>query len=198
MRRMFPLGLLLCLLVAAPAQAKEVLSAKVCGENGCVTSRDRALIAGLAEGGDPVDPPKAAAPFFRVRLTIGDEKGKVMDRFWTHFMPKGELIRGSDGTWMPATDAYTSALKKVVNPSMAAYPASRLAKLLAGDRPVRTSQAQPPGSQPDTESGGIAVTTIALVGGGVLTVAALLLLHFSRRDRRRSLSTRPSVWQAGQ
>jgi hypothetical protein len=189
MRRVFPLGLLLCLVLAAPAQAKEVLSAKVCGENGCVTSRDRGLIAGLAEGGDPVDPPKAAAPFFRVRLTIGDEKGKVMDRFWTHFVPKGELIRGSDGTWMPATDAYTGALKKVVNPSMAAYPASRLAKLLATDKPVPAYQAQvssvvePPRPQSGADGGGIAVTTIGLVSGGALAVAVLLLFAVRRRRR---------------
>jgi hypothetical protein len=190
MRRLFPLGLLLCLLLAAPAHAKEVLSAKVCGENGCVMSRDRGLIAGLAEGGDPVDPPKAAAPFFRVRLTIGDEKGKVMDRFWTHFVPKGELIRGSDGTWMPATDTYTGALKKVVNPSMAAYPASRLAKLLASDQSVPTYQAdvssavEPPPSQPETDGAGIAMTTIGLVGGGAVAV----LLLFTVRRRRRTVA----------
>jgi hypothetical protein len=196
MKRRFPFGLLLCLMLAAPAQAKEVLSAKVCGENRCVMSRDRGLIAGLAEGGDPVDPPRAAAPFFRVRLTIGDENGKVMERFWTHFMPKGELIRGSDGAWMPATIAYTGALKKVVNPSMAAYPASRLTKLLASDQPVATDHAQvsnvpkPPRSRPETDGGGIAVTTIGLVGGGALAVAALLL--FAARRRRRMVA-RPSA-----
>jgi hypothetical protein len=147
------------------------------------------LIAALADGGDPVDPPTAAAPFFRVRLTIGDEKGKVMDRFWTHFMPEGELIRGSDGTWMPATDGYTSALKKVVNPSMAALPASQLAKLLASDQPVPTYQAQlssfeePPASQPETDGGGIAVTTMGFVGGGALAVAVLLVFAVRRRRR---------------
>ena len=189
MRPLFPLGLLLCLVLAAPAQAKEVLSAKVCGENGCVTSRDRGLIAALAEGGDPVDPPKAAAPFFRVRLTVGDEKGNVMERFWTHFVPKGELIRGSDGTWMPATDAYTGALKKVVNPSMVAYPASRLAKLLASDQPVTTYQAhvsgvaEPSLSQPETAGGGTTVTTIGLVAGGALAIAGLLVFAVRRRRR---------------
>ena len=189
MRLLLPLGLLLCLVLAAPAEAKEVLSAKVCGQNGCVTSRDRGAIAGLAEGGDPVDPPSAAAPFFRVRLTIGDETGNVTDRFWTHFVPKGELIRGSDGTWMAATDAYTGALKKVVNPSMAAYPASRLAKLLARDHPVATSQAdvssvaEPPRSQPETDGGGIAVTTIGVVGGGALALAVLVLFVVRRRRR---------------
>jgi hypothetical protein len=198
MRRLFPLGLLLCLVLAAPAQAKEVLSAKVCGENGCVTSRDRDLIAGLAEGGDPVDPPKAAAPFFRVRLTIGDETGKVMDRFWTHFMPKGELIRGSGGTWMPATDAYIGALKKVVKPSMAAYPASRLAKLLASDQSAPTHQAdvssvvEPPRAQPETDGGGIAVRTIGLVGGGALAVALAVLVLFVVRRRRR-MTAHPSA-----
>jgi hypothetical protein len=184
MSRLFPLGLLLSLLLAAPAQAKEVLSAKVCGENGCVTSRDRGLIAGLAEGGDPVDPPKAAAPFFRVRLTVGDEKGQVMDRFWTHFMPKGELIRGSDGTWMPAPDSYTGALKKVVNPSIAAYPAARLAKLLTSDRQAQVaSVVEPPRSQPGTDGGGAAVTTIGWVGGGALAAATLLLFAVRRRRR---------------
>ena len=189
MSRLFPLGLLVCLLLAAPAQAKEVLAAKVCGENGCVTSQDRDVIAGLAEGGPPVNPPKAAAPFFRVHLTIGDEKGKAMDRFWTHFMPQGELIRGSDGTWMPATDAYTGALKKVVNPSMAAYPASRLANLLASDQPVPTDQAQASNvreqaqSQTETDGGGGAVMTIALVSGGALAVAVLLLFAVRRRRR---------------
>jgi hypothetical protein len=195
MRRLLPLPLLLCLLLAAPAQAKEVLAAKVCGENGCATSRDRDLIAALAEGGDPVDPPNAAAPFFRVRLTIGEDNGKVMDRFWTHFMPKGELIRGSDGTWMPATKAYTDALKQVVNPSMAAYPAAQLAKLLAGDEPLPSYQAQvssvmePPRSQPETDGGGLALTTIGLAGGA-LAVAVLLL--FALRRRRRMVA-RPSA-----
>src|SRR5688572_13597018 len=106
MRRLFAIGLLLCVALAAPARAKEVLSVMVCGENGCATSRDRDVIAGLAEGGDPVDPPEAAAPFFRVRMTVGDEDGKAVDRFWTYFMPKGELIRNTDGTWMPAGEAY--------------------------------------------------------------------------------------------
>jgi uncharacterized protein (TIGR03382 family) len=119
-----------------------------------------------------------------------------MDRFWTHFMPKGELIRGSDGTWMPATDAYTGALKKVVNPSMAAYPAARLAKLLASDQPVPNHQAQAssaaeaPRSQADTDDAGIAVTTITMIGGGALAAAVLLL--FAVRRRRRMVA-RPSA-----
>src|SRR5215207_3336041 len=196
MRHLLPIVLLLCLAAAAPADAKEVLSAKVCGANGCESSRDRALIAALGEGGDPVDPPKAAAPFFRVRLTIGEANGKVMDRFWTHFMPKGELIRGSDGTWMPATDAYTGALKKIVTPSTEAYPASGLAKLLAGDQPVPSSQAkvssvvegpQPP---PAAAGGGITWTTIGLVVAGALAVAALVLLAVRRRRR---MVVRPRV-----
>ncbi len=196
MRHLVPIVLLLCLTVAAPAEAKEVLSATVCGANECETSRDRVLIAGLAEGGDPVDPPKAAAPFFRVRLTIGEENGKAMDRFWTHFMPKGELIRGSDGTWMPAGDAYTGALKKIVNPSMEAYPASGLAKLLAGDQPVPTSQAQvsrvvePPQPPPAADGGGITAATIGLVVAGALAVAALVLLVVRRRRR---MVARPRV-----
>ena len=189
MRHLVLIVLLLCLTAAAPADAKTVLSATVCGANGCETSRDRALIAGLAEGGDPVVPPKAAAPFFRVRLTVGERNGKVMDRFWAHFMPKGELIRGSDGTWMPAGDAYTDALKKIVNPSMEAYPASALAKLLDGDRPLPGSHAQlssvleGPQPPPAADGGRITRATIGLVVAGALAVAALVLLAVRRRRR---------------
>ena len=191
MRHLLPIVLLLCLAAAAPADAKEVLSAKVCGANGCESSRDRALIAALGEGGDPVDPPKAAAPFFRVRLTIGEANGKVMDRFWTHFLPKGELIRGSDGTWMPAGDAYTDALKKIVNPGMAAYPASGLAKLLAGDKPVPSYEArvssvvEPPPPPPAADGGGITAATIGIVVAGSLALAALVLLTVRRRTAAR-------------
>jgi MYXO-CTERM domain-containing protein len=196
MRHLVPIVLLLCLMAAARAEAKTVLSAKVCGANGCETSRDRALIAGLAEGGDPVDPPKAAAPFFRVRLTVGEANGKVMDRFWTQFMPKGELIRGSDGTWMPASEAYTDALKKIVNPSMEAYPASALAKLLDGDPPVPSSQAQVssvvqgPQPPPAGEGGRSTWATIGMIVAGALAVAALALLAVRRRRR---MVVRPRV-----
>jgi hypothetical protein len=189
MRHLVLIVLLLYLTAAAPAEAKTVLSAKVCGANGCETSRDRALIAGLAEGGDPVNPPNAPAPFFRVRLTVGERNGKVMDRFWTHFMPKGELIRGSDGTWMPASEAYTDALKKIVNPSMEAYPASALAKLVAGDQPVPSPQAQlssvveGPQAPPAADGGRITWATIGLVVAGALAVAALVLLAIRRRRR---------------
>jgi hypothetical protein len=196
MRHLVPVVLLLCL-AAAPAEAKTVLSAEVCGANGCETSRDRALIAGLAEGGDPVDPPKAAAPFFRVRLTVGEGNGKVMDRFWTHFMPKGELIRGSDGTWMPASYAYTDALKKIVNPSMEAYPAAALAQLLDGDQPVPSPQAQvssvvegPQPPPPAADGGGITRAAIGLIVAGALAAAALVLLS---ARRRRRMDVRPRV-----
>src|SRR5215210_9256759 len=107
-----------------------------------------------------------------------------------------QAIRGSDGTWMPATDAYTGALKKVVNPSMEAYPASRLAKLLASDQPVPDYQAQvagvvePPPSHTATDGGGIAATTAGLVGGGALALVGLLL--FAAR-RRRHMVERPSA-----
>jgi len=38
MRQLVPIVLLLCLMVAAPADAKKVLSATVCGANGCESS----------------------------------------------------------------------------------------------------------------------------------------------------------------
>lgn len=191
MRHRLAIVLLVCLTVAWPAEAKQILSAKVCGANGCETSRDRALISGLADGGDPVHPPEATAPFFRVGLTVGEESGHVMDRFWTHFMPKGELIRGSDGTWMHAGEAYTGALKKIVTPRMDAYPGAGLAKLLAGDQPVPTHQAQassvlePPQPPPAAEGRGIAQTTIGLVVAGSLAVAALALVVLLRRKAGR-------------
>lgn len=97
---------------------------------------------------------------------------------------------------MPATEAYTGALKKVVDPSMTAYPASRLAKLLAGDRPVPKDEAQvssvveAPPSPPAPETGASTATTVGLVGGGTLALAGLLL--FAAR-RRRHLGASPDA-----
>ena len=184
MRRLFPIGLVLSLTLAMPAHAKEVISAKVCGAARCATSRDRDLIAALAEGGDPVDPPETVSPFFRVRLEIGEESGRVMERFWTHFVPRGELVRGSDGTWMPATRAYTSALKKVVDPDMEAYPASRLSELLAGDRPVPVYEAQVSEvvhAPPATSGGGLnTILAIGLAAAGTFVVLAVATSRAAR------------------
>jgi hypothetical protein len=84
----------------------------------------------------------------------------------------------------------------VVNPTIAAYPASWLAKLLAGDEPVPRYQAQvssvvePPRSQPEAGGGGIALTTIGWVGAGAIAVAVLVLVAVRRRRR---MVARPSA-----
>ena len=81
---------------------------------------------------------------------------------------------------------------------MAAYPASRLAKLVASDQPVpahpapASSVVEPPRSQPERDGGGIALTTIGLVGGGAFAVAVLLLFAVGRRAVTRANVAEPA------
>jgi hypothetical protein len=175
MRRLL-LSLSLLLLAVPTASAKGVIAAKVCGADGCRVTHDRAATGGLAEGGDPTDPPAAAARFFRVRLTVGDEAGTPAAGFWTHYVPSAGLIRGADGTWMPVGPAYARSFARVSR-GLHAFPAARLAQTIAGDAPARhftaqvSSVVEPPTRE--TDGDGIPGWVLAAAAGGLLLLAGL-------------------------
>ena len=98
---------------------------------------------------------------------------------------------------MPAADAFSTALKQVVDPGMQALPASRLAKLLAVDRLVPVPRARvsevvefSPSSAAAADGGGPAAWTIGLAAAGALAIASLVVLGLRRR---RHVAARPSA-----
>ena len=193
MRRLFLLTIVLMAVSAPAASAKGILAAKVCGADGCETVRDRSALVDLAEGGEPTDPPAAAASFFRVRITAG-ERGHGQDSFWTHFVPSARLIRGSDGTWMPVGPDYARTFAKLSR-GLHAYPASRMEKILAADRPAPRYSAQvssvvePPAGAVDPAG----PSRLPWYLGGALLLLAVMAFPFRpsrfgprRRQRRGS------------
>jgi hypothetical protein len=91
-------------LVTAPAQAKELLGAQLCGPGGCVTARE----AGMVEGrnglfGGELAAPAEAGPWYRGYLLAGD-RGKVVGKLLFYYVPEtGQAVEpgryGNSSTW---------------------------------------------------------------------------------------------------
>jgi hypothetical protein len=86
--------------VGAPlAAAKEVTQAKVCGSDGCTTTRDPALLQGLMNGGPPADPPAHPSGAFRIQAKVVEPGGATIGRFTNWWVPRTQLVVGEDGGW---------------------------------------------------------------------------------------------------
>ena len=106
------------LLWAAPANAKELLGAQLCGVQGCVTQRDATLVEGPGGpfgGNGSVATPAKPGAWYRGYLLLGD-RGKVFGRAPFFYVPDGQLIV------QPGEGA---------QPTTWSHPEGRLAGLLA-------------------------------------------------------------------
>jgi hypothetical protein len=108
--------LVLSLILAAEATAKEVVAAKVCGASDCREVRDEKSLLALHEGGPPADPPDKASAFYRAELTV---KGDGNDRFTFELVlvPNAGMVRGDndDGSfaWMPVSDTAVAQFRRM-------------------------------------------------------------------------------------
>ena len=89
-------------IVAAPASAKELGGAKVCGKTDCAKiphSDQKTLMAFASAEGTPNDDPPAGE-FYTVKLFVLDEVGKKHG-WWIDYYPAENLIRvdGEFGDW---------------------------------------------------------------------------------------------------
>ena len=120
MRRLLAIALPAVLLLCAPAAAKEVTGATVCGADGC-----RAMDGvgeELLQGGPPVDAPAQGEPF--VRLVFRFAAGRETHRVRNIFMPRSGLLLGDDGrTWLQPMEVATLRRHAA---TVAPFPASRL------------------------------------------------------------------------
>ncbi|MDP9286014.1 MAG: hypothetical protein M3P41_13825 [Actinomycetota bacterium] len=118
MKRLVLVSILTALLAAAPAQAKELLGAQLCGADGCVTQRDSMLAEGPGgpfSGSGSIATPAKPGGWYRGYLLAGDH-GKVFGRLPFFYVPDGHLIV------QPGEGA---------QPTTWSHPEGRLAALLA-------------------------------------------------------------------
>jgi hypothetical protein len=120
------------LLCAAPANAKELLGAQLCGAGGCATERQAGLFEGHGGplGGGMVAAPAQAGPWYRGALLLGD-RGKVFGRYAFYYVPEGRLVvqPGMDGqttTWLKAEGSLAGLLERLAA-KLHPFPAPKLA-----------------------------------------------------------------------
>jgi hypothetical protein len=82
------------LAAAGAAQAKEIVSLKLCGTTGCNTVTDRDTLRGWEAEGDPAQvwQPMPAA-FYTVAIAFGDDKGNVIHSDTAYWLPSSNLMR---------------------------------------------------------------------------------------------------------
>jgi hypothetical protein len=181
MKRALPhplaLAILALALLPASASAKEVVKAQVCGADGCVNVSN-ALAMDLMDGGPPSNPPKEAAPFFTARLWIAVDNGKT-ERFDTVFVPRYELMRGADGTWMDPPVQTVTAFERGAR-GLEASPASDLGPL---PEPVDAQVVETvgPPTDPAPVDDGSSTWLIAALGLGAAAATSALVLYLRRR-----------------
>ena len=178
------------MVLAAPAVAKEIEEATVCGAGGCTKVTPRGDAHAMLEGGAVSDAP-APAPFYRIRLGIGDGSGKVFERFSILYVPSAGKVLAMDGQWMNTTMAAERALDRVTR-GHRPLPAKRLKTVpVEAAETIGTSLApeivMPPDAGPGS-GGGVPAWLIVLAAGGGLALAgggaAWALMRRPGADRR--------------
>jgi hypothetical protein len=191
----------LAVLAALPASAlaKEPVRATVCGAGGCVTSKDRAAILPLTEGGPLAPGPATGAPAYRVRLKIaaGQTPGGRPHyvSFATWIAPSLHLLRGSDGVWMELPAATLAALRDVA-PKLRPFPAARLP--LGGhyagpgsDSLAPETYAPTPAPARDTSSGPSLLWLGGIIAAGLAALAGVWLVARRRRGHPPASAVTP-------
>jgi len=177
-RRLIPLLLVLAALVAAPAAAaKEITSVKACGDSGCVTTKDPAILQGLMNGGPPTVPPDAHAPAVRLTATITEPGGDVVGTVQSQWVPSLGLLVAEDGTWMKLPASAERALDALGVRPFAVPGATKPAASPA-----------PATAPPATDDGDFPAWLLVVAGlalAGVLVAAAL----YAQRPRPRQSVT---------
>jgi hypothetical protein len=190
------------MVLAAPAVAKEIEEATVCGAGGCTKVAARDDAHAMLEGGAVSDAP-ASAPFYRIRLGIGDSSGTVFERFSILYVPSAGKVRAIDGQWMNTTTAAERALDRVTL-AHRPFPAKRL-NTAPGEAAETIGTSLPPeivtaaDDGPPTGGGGVPAWLIVLAAGGGLALmgggAAWALRRRPSGGAARALRRRPSGGQ---
>jgi hypothetical protein len=174
-----------CLTLVAPATAKKVTSARVCGVSDCRDVDDGGLLAALPQGGDPTDPPShPSGGWYRATMTI-DAEGHH-ETFSVAAFPRESLVRWRDGAnsgyvWTAMTADSARAYNKITF-GLDPLPLSRLPGFHPGPAAPATADPVP------VDDGFPWAWALAVVSFGAAGAAFLY-----RRLRRRGGFGRPGA-----
>jgi hypothetical protein len=186
MTRLATLIVVLATLVVAPAAAaKEITSVKACGESGCVTTKDPAILLGLMNGGPPTVPQDPKAPNVRLTATITEPGGDVVGTIQSQWFPDATLLVGEDGTWMTLPDDAARALNALDVEPFPAIGAAEPTPAASAAVPPAASPAAPAAASPAAPADDGGVPAWLLIAGGLAIAGAIVAAAlFAQRPRR--------------
>jgi hypothetical protein len=165
MRTALLLTIAAALLAAPAAQAKEIIKARVCGLDSCVTTRDPTLLQALMDGGPPSVPPTTKGGVISVRATVAEPGGEEVGQFTSWWVPAARMLVAEDGTWMRVPDA-APVLERLTD-HFEPFPASTIG---LGDE-----AAPPPAPAAADDGRGTPWALIAILAAALATGAAVTL-----------------------
>jgi hypothetical protein len=184
--------LALSLAPAAPALAKGVAHATVCGPSDCREVKDHEQQLALIEGGPPTAPPPKASPWYRVEVTIrGDGERST---FTTALLPDAGLVRGEGEyggyTWMSISKYNMPAVREMTR-GIEPFPGSKLRGLDAA-APDKARVSEVVVVDPPNRGSGGGSSVLPWLLGGLAAAAALAATAIFFVRRRRGLPPSPA------
>jgi hypothetical protein len=164
------------LLIAPAAQAKEIKEVRACGTEGCVTTRDNAVLQGLMNGGPPTVPPATEGAAYRLTGVITEPGQGVVARVHSWWVPSLRMLVGEDGTWMPLDPDTVHGLQRVTS-DLTPIPGAKTGLSVSAP-----AQPKPAPAAPADDGGGVPGWLVILVPVAVVAVAAAVVLA-RRRPR---------------
>jgi hypothetical protein len=173
----------------AGAAAKEIQKAQVCGASKCFTF-DRAnsgdKLALFAAGGNAARPPARAAPWYRLRITVGGAEIK-RSTFTNAYVPSANRIRrraeGGGYEWVEVIDDLKPVLRNV-SARLEPLPLSSLRGIDVAPVTAQVRVTPAPPAAADTGTAWYVFALAAGIGGGLFIVGARRL-RARERPRRR-------------
>ena len=170
------------LVLAAPAAAKEVTRADICGASGCKAITDRDELRSLPTGGEKTAPAPPTAEYYTVTFSI--EHGDRRDLLTRYYVPGSSLLAANlefpQLTWFPVSGAAADAIRDAVD-GIEPFPAPK--RWPSGvETPSRIATAS---VAPNDGGSGVSARTLALAGTAAALCALAALTLVLARVRRR-------------
>jgi hypothetical protein len=132
------------LVLAAPATAKELSKAELCGPAGCIAVTDKDRLRNVPFGGEEF---AAAAPlqsFHRLRLTVTEGEGGLEHSWTSYYVDRVAMMawrnEGGTVTWTHVRGAAATLMKRLAR-RVEAFPAPTISATTVGGRTVSADPA---------------------------------------------------------
>jgi hypothetical protein len=133
----------LALALPAPVAAKEPIRATICGESGCATVTDKAMLREIP-GGENTVALGAAAPYYRVTVVNGEPNGATHS-FSSYYIPSANGMAWDEQGLVRLHPIYgdkATGVMRQLTADVEPFPAPRLTAAIVGDRRVTGAAAQ--------------------------------------------------------